>query len=205
MTKWDSEKEELERLINVEKVSYEEIGRRYGCSGANIKKVAKQLGIELPQRRKVNPNETFNKGTGKKYYCLNCGKELHQSSGSTKKYCDHHCQQEFQYKKYIEEWLSGKDSGTRKNNQMAEFIRRYLFELHDSSCQICGWHEINPVTNKIPLEIHHIDGDCSNNRPENLQLLCPNHHSLTPNYGILNKNKSTRYFYGRINKDDKEP
>lgn len=48
-SKWTSEKEELERLINVEKVSYEEIGRRYNCSGANIKKVAKQLGIDLPQ------------------------------------------------------------------------------------------------------------------------------------------------------------
>ena len=62
MSKWDSEKEELERLINVEKVSYEEIGRRYGCSGSNIKKVARNLGIELPQRRKINPSETFNKG-----------------------------------------------------------------------------------------------------------------------------------------------
>ena len=66
-------------------------------------------------------------------------------------------------------WLSGEDSGTRKNNQMASFIRRYLFELYNSSCQICGWHEVNPVTNKVPLEIHHIDGDCSNNRPENLR------------------------------------
>ena len=62
MSKWESEKEELERLINIEKVSYEEIGRRYGCSGSNIKKVAKLIGIDLPQRRKVNPSETFNKG-----------------------------------------------------------------------------------------------------------------------------------------------
>lgn len=61
MSKWESEKEELERLINVEKVSYEEIGRKYGCSGANIKKVAKKLGINLPQRRKINPSETFNR------------------------------------------------------------------------------------------------------------------------------------------------
>lgn len=44
-TKWESEKENLVRLILQEKVSYEEIGRRYGCTGANIKKVAKRLGI----------------------------------------------------------------------------------------------------------------------------------------------------------------
>jgi hypothetical protein len=48
----------------VDKLSYEEIGRKYGCSGSNIKKVAQRIGIELPRRRKVNPNETFNKGTG---------------------------------------------------------------------------------------------------------------------------------------------
>ena len=59
MSKWESEKEELERLINIEKVSYEEIGRRYGCSGANIKKVAKAIGILLPQRRSINPEEKF--------------------------------------------------------------------------------------------------------------------------------------------------
>jgi len=58
-SKWQEEKEELERLINVEKVSYEEIGRRYGCSGANIKKQAKAVGIILPQRRSINPEEKF--------------------------------------------------------------------------------------------------------------------------------------------------
>jgi hypothetical protein len=48
----------------------------YGCCGNSVKKAAKKLGIKLPVRRKVNSSETFNRGTGKKYYCLNCGKEL---------------------------------------------------------------------------------------------------------------------------------
>ena len=206
MTNWKEEKENLEKFIYEEQLPYDKIGEIYGCSGSNIRKVAKQLGIELPQRRKINPCETFNKGIAKKYYCLNCGKELNSENNVNRshKYCSIKCQRDYQYKDSIKMWLSGEDSGTRKNNQMASFIRRYLFELHNSSCQICGWHEINPITNKVPLEIHHIDGDCSNNRPENLQLLCPNHHSLTPNYGILNKDKSTRYFYGRINKEDDE-
>lgn len=42
-------------------------------------------------------------------------------------------------------------------------------------------------TNSIPLEVHHIDGDCTNSFEENLQLLCPNCHSLTDNFGSLNK------------------
>ena len=60
-SKWqkEKEKEQLEQWILVDKLSYEEIGRRYGCSGSNIKKVATKLEINLPQRRVVNPSETF--------------------------------------------------------------------------------------------------------------------------------------------------
>ena len=39
-------KEELEKLILDEKLSYEEIGRDYGVSGSGIKKKAKKLGIK---------------------------------------------------------------------------------------------------------------------------------------------------------------
>jgi 5-methylcytosine-specific restriction endonuclease McrA len=34
----------------------------------------------------------------------------------------------------------------------------------------------------INLEVHHIDGDRTNNSLENLQLLCPNCHSYTTNF-----------------------
>lgn len=59
-SKWVNEKEKLEDLILVQNLSYEEIGRLYGCSGANIKKVANKIEIKLPVRRHftnfVNPN-----------------------------------------------------------------------------------------------------------------------------------------------------
>ena len=35
--------------------------------------------------------------------------------------------------------------------------------------------------------MHHIDGDYTNNKIENLQLLCPNCYSLISNFGSLNK------------------
>lgn len=60
---WKSEKENLEHLINVEKKSYEEIGRIYGVTGSTIRKQAKKIGIKLNPRREINPKETFNKGT----------------------------------------------------------------------------------------------------------------------------------------------
>lgn len=56
-------KEELERDILINKLSYEAIGRKYNVSGTAIKKAARRLKIDLPYRRKVNENEHFNKGT----------------------------------------------------------------------------------------------------------------------------------------------
>lgn len=54
-------KEELEKLILQEKISYEKIGKIYNVSGNAIKKSAKKLGINLPQRRKINKSEIFSK------------------------------------------------------------------------------------------------------------------------------------------------
>lgn len=39
----------------------------------------------------------------------------------------------------------------------------------------------------INLQVHHIDGNKANNTLDNLQLLCPNCHSYTDNFGIHNK------------------
>lgn len=63
-----------------------------------------------------------------------------------------------------------------------------MFEKFNNKCQLCGWGIENPFTHKIPLQVHHIDGNCLNNKEDNLQLLCPNCHSLTATFGSLNKN-----------------
>lgn len=90
-------KEDLEKLISEEKLSYEAIGKMYGVSGNAIRKAAKRLGIELPKRRAINESETFNKGISKrkdKVFCKNCGKDITHKYGNI--YCDVHCQTEFQ-------------------------------------------------------------------------------------------------------------
>ena len=196
---WKDKKDELENLINIEKKSYEEIGRMYGCSGSNIKKVALRLGIVLETRRKVNPNESFGRGSHKTKYpiskCTNCGKEFVCYPESNGKFCSFKCQHEYEYKKYIEQWKNGEIDGVVGGYSLSKHIRKYLFEKYNNSCQLCGWSKENPHTNKIPLQIHHIDGNCLNNKEENLQLLCPNCHSLTDNFGSRNK-KATK---GRSN------
>ena len=115
-------------------------------------------------------------GIIKDNYCLNCGKPL---SNSSRKYCNNYCQNEYEYKQYIERWKQELENGTTGK--------------YNNSCQECGWNKVNPKSGKIPLQIHHIDGNCLNNKEENLQLLCPNCHSLTETFGSLNKESSRIY------------
>lgn len=45
----------------------------------------------------------------------------------------------------------------------------------------------------IPIQLHHIDGDRTNNEITNLTLLCPNCHALTPNFAAKNIGKYAKY------------
>ena len=197
MINWNEKKEILINLIQIQKLPYNNIGKMFNCSGGYIRKVAKKIGIELPKRRKINEKETFNKGKGKKGICLNCGKVFNIYDTSERKYCSNKCQFEYEYKTYIEKWKNGEEDGLRGKYDISNYIRKYLFEKYNCSCQICGWNKKNPFTGKIPLQIHHIDGNCLNNKEENLQLLCPNCHSLTETFGSLNKT-SKRKTYRRL-------
>jgi hypothetical protein len=96
------------------------------------------------------------------------------------------------YKNYIKRWLDGKENGMKGKESVSGYIKRWLREKYGNKCSKCGWHEINPYTGNVPLEAEHIDGNFKNNRPENLDLLCPNCHSLTKTYGSLNKGHGRR-------------
>ena len=124
----------------------------------------------------------------KQRYCLNCGKPFLMGKNTKGKFCSNKCQGEYQHKEYIRLWKLGEKDGMSGPNGISRAIRNYLFEKHDNKCQICGWGKENPHTHLIPLQIHHIDGDCTNNKEENLQLLCPNCHSLTETFGGSNEN-----------------
>lgn len=62
----------------------------------------------------------------------------------------------------------------------SERLKRALILMRGYECEECG--RTQWLGKPIPLEIHHIDGNPLNNSQDNLQLLCCNCHSLTPNY-----------------------
>lgn len=124
-------------------------------------------------------------------YCKYCGKEL-TSKQHCNIYCSMECANNAKVQKKIDSWLIGEYNGQQIDGTISKTIREYLLKKTNYHCEKCGWGEINPTTGKVPLEIHHKDGNYLNNRPENLEVLCPNCHSLTPNYKALNKTDRER-------------
>lgn len=61
-------------------------------------------------------------------------------------------------------------------------LKKRLFEegYKEERCELCGNTEW--MGNPIPLEIHHINGINTDNRLENLSIICCNCHAITPNY-----------------------
>lgn len=113
-----------------------------------------------------------------------------------KDFCSGKCRKTFENNDKLDRWLNG-ENFLRGATQVPTFVRKYLMNKYNCQCQRCGWGEENPYTHTVQLEIHHIDGDCTNNKKENLQLLCPNCHSLTENFGSLNK-MSHRFHRKRV-------
>lgn len=80
------------------------------------------------------------------------------------------------------------NTGTKRSRRST--IKKNLIELRGHKCELCQLTKWNNTD--IPLEVHHIDGNTANNNLENLQLLCPNCHSLTNNFRGKNQ-KNNNY------------
>jgi hypothetical protein len=124
-------------------------------------------------------------------FCLYCSNLIESAN---KNYCSRPCGIDYRYNETINKWKNGEISGATKYS-ISGTIRKYIFRKYQNKCSICSWAEINLVSGKRPLQIDHIDGNSENNVEENLRLLCPNCHSLTPTFGALNKGHGRKWRY----------
>ena len=205
--KWS--KEECDKAITLLKNgnSFEVISEELNRSKKSIKEKLNELGYKQ--------SDYFKKEYRITNKCENCGDEYERLITQTGKFCSQSCSATFNNKlrtstktclicdNILKDKRSVFCSTTcqQKNNKNIIFekiekgdmslnnrqYKKYLIETHGDKCMDCGWCEKNIVTNKVPIELEHIDGNSENNSLDNLKLLCPNCHSLTPTYKALNK------------------
>jgi len=73
-------------------------------------------------------------------------------------------------------------------------LKKHLLFKRGHKCEACG--TVEWMTQPVPLEVDHVDGDRTNNDESNLKLLCCNCHALTPTWrGRNNVKKDTEQRY----------
>ncbi len=112
-------------------------------------------------------------------------------AGATK-YCSFKCQQTFRRRELVRLLEAGNYSALTTT----AFLRRYLVDRLGERCTRCGWAERHFATKRVPIEVEHIDGNWQNYRLENLTLLCPNCHALTPTFRGLNRGRGRAHRFG---------
>jgi hypothetical protein len=196
------DREELVKHVR-DGLNMSQISRLYGITPTAVKKWLKKYDM---YERKYAYNG--HNDSEKKYHCQQCGVELTGSKRFEQKFCSHKCASKFQmnnqYETFIDRWKEGKEDGIKGVIATSNYIHRYIREQRGEKCWKCGWCEVNSHTGKIPLQLNHIDGNCQNNAEENLELLCPNCHSLTETFGRNNKQVGRRTIMKNLLESNKE-
>ena len=155
-----------------------------------------------------------------KLICTNCGKEFIRKNSSIRKgnqFCTHKCSTDYRKNKIILNCnFCGKEfkrkpskvgklnfcstkcysdahrieNGIIKPSHYSDgkhVYRQIAFRNHGKKCSHCGYSEFEEG-----LDVHHIDGDRSNNNIDNLLVLCGTHHILVTRgiFKVINRNLS---------------
>lgn len=88
----------------------------------------------------------------------------------------------FQAKSKYKEKVAIENYLTTNSHIKSYFLKQRLLKakLKENKCEICGLSEWRGQP--LAIQLHHINGDNTDNRIENLQMLCPNCHSQTESY-----------------------
>lgn len=106
--------------------------------------------------------------TGNHIKCGVCSKDIYrrikQKSKSGKYFCSRSCATVFNNSLKV-----GSKHPNFKDG-LTEAYRKKAFSFYKTKCELCSY------SIKEVLQVHHIDKNRSNNKVENLVILCPTHH-----------------------------
>lgn len=125
--------------------------------------------------------------------------------GQQTKFCSSRCFGDSKNLSKLQSWFTGQWDGSTQHG-LSTTVRNHLLKINGYRCSSCGWNAVNLTTGSCPLEINHINGNWLDNSSSNLEVLCPNCHSLTPNYKALNKEgRSFRKQYSQFHSSASKP
>lgn len=158
-------------------------------------------GKDFSTHRQLNGHKSIHREGGRysvsrckpnwiEHSCLNCQTKFRHSSGTHNKFCSNLCQHAYTRQCRIEKWLA---TGSFVAVNVPGWVKAYLIETRPKGCEVCSTEMWNGQ--KLPLECDHKDGNPTNNHIDNLRLICPNCHSLTPSFKGKNRGKGRKHRY----------
>jgi hypothetical protein len=125
------------------------------------------------------------KGSTPTFTCLNCGAEQKCKLGHNyrNKYCNSKCSGEHKNKLWYETNRPLYEQGLLTSRFA---YKRFIIEDHGNQCAICNQQPEHNGKSLVMI-LDHIDGDASNNKPENFRLVCPNCDTQLDTYKARNR------------------
>jgi len=191
-----------EALVNLCKLhSQKKVGKILGISQSSVGRLLEHY--EVPSPRSGNTKSSYLTSTQQDYFnpdnvssidervCISCGSR-YRNTRKSRNYCSGSCSSAHKAKIHreqkVKQWLGGDHAAAlNAGGHLKYAIRLYLLQQANFQCSECGIELWHPKDGRCCLQIHHVDGNWKNNHPDNLQVICPNCHSLTDDYCSRNR------------------